>query len=301
MNKQMDFSIVIPTYNRSNLLKRAINSILNQTYNNGKIEIIIIDNNSEDDTRDMIEKYYSDIKYLCNKENRGPGYARNRGLVNSSYNWVLMLDDDDELVNGALNMIYDKLNSINNLDKYPVYNFACSNGFILKDFMILNFSDYVNNVIKGDFTPIFNKKMILSENLKYPDTIVGGESFLWYKIAYKYGIPTWSNVVCLLHDDAPIRLTRKESQIKFAHEHALLQEQYMKEFTELYKKYNINELNKRKFAASVYWLLANERKKARKYMLDNIKNRNNIILSFFLIIISYFPLRMVKSLYKLFR
>lgn len=301
MNKQIDFSIVIPTYNRSNLLKRAINSILNQTYNNGKIEIIIIDNNSEDDTRDMIEKYYSDIKYLCNKENSGPGYARNRGLVNSSYNWVLMLDDDDELVNGALNIIYDKLNSINNLDKYPVYNFACSNGFILKDFMILNFSDYVNNVIKGDFTPIFNKKMILSENLKYPDTIVGGESFLWYKIAYKYGIPTWSNVVCLLHDDAPIRLTRKESQIKFASEHALLQEQYINYFGDLYKKYNVDELHKRYFAASIYFLLSNNRQKARRYILINIKNKKYFMVSILLLIISYFPLNVIVFLYKIFR
>ena len=49
------FSVVIPTYNRCDLLKKAVNSVLTQTYKN--FEIIIIDNHSEDNTQEVVESF----------------------------------------------------------------------------------------------------------------------------------------------------------------------------------------------------------------------------------------------------
>lgn len=87
-------SIIIPTYNRPELLKRAIQSVLTQTYKN--IEIIVVDDNSDLDLNHFREEY-SSVSFLTNSENRGACYSRNRGFEEANGEYVNFLDDDDEL------------------------------------------------------------------------------------------------------------------------------------------------------------------------------------------------------------
>ncbi|AGK95883.1 glycosyltransferase family 2 protein [Clostridium pasteurianum] len=90
-------SVVIPTYNRKDIIERAVNSVLNQTYKN--IEIIIVDDNSNDGTEDLVSKVYSklkNIKYIRHETNRGGNAARNTGLKYSSGKYIAFLDSDDE-------------------------------------------------------------------------------------------------------------------------------------------------------------------------------------------------------------
>lgn len=87
-------SIIIPTYNRPELLKRAINSVLSQTYPN--IEIIVIDDASEMDIN-RFKKDFPNILFLQNSENRGPCHSRNRGIKEASSDYINFLDDDDIL------------------------------------------------------------------------------------------------------------------------------------------------------------------------------------------------------------
>ena len=89
----MKISVIIPTYNRERFIGRAIKSVKNQTY---KIdEIIVIDNNSDDNTIKLIKRYHNDIKIF--KENKkGVSYARNYGILKSKNNWLAFLDSDDE-------------------------------------------------------------------------------------------------------------------------------------------------------------------------------------------------------------
>ena len=61
-NKNIHISVVIPTYNRSKLLNRSIRSVLNQTLQPN--EIIVVDNGSTDDTRDMVSKNFTNIRYI---------------------------------------------------------------------------------------------------------------------------------------------------------------------------------------------------------------------------------------------
>ena len=87
-----DISIVIPTYNRCELLKRAINSVLDQTIN--VKEIIIVDNGSTDNTYEMISSLFPEITYIY--ENRkGVSIARNVGIKNCDSTWIAFLDSDD--------------------------------------------------------------------------------------------------------------------------------------------------------------------------------------------------------------
>ena len=88
-----NISIIIPTYNRENLLPKAIDSLLAQTYRH--FEIIIVDDGSTDNTRASLKKYHNDrIRYVY-QENRGPAVARNRGIEEAQYSFLAFLDSDD--------------------------------------------------------------------------------------------------------------------------------------------------------------------------------------------------------------
>lgn len=87
-------SVIIPTYNRSNCLQDAIESVFSQTYSN--IELIVINDGSTDDTADHLEKYNSEITTITNDENKGVSYSRNRGIKCATGEYVAFLDDDDQ-------------------------------------------------------------------------------------------------------------------------------------------------------------------------------------------------------------
>ncbi len=115
-------SVVIPTYKRPGMLGRAIDSVLNQTYDN--IEIIVVDDNDEDseyrkETEEFMEKYtdVDKLVYMKHKENKGGGLARNTGIENSRGEYIAFLDDDDEFLPKKIELQVDAfLNSdVNNL------------------------------------------------------------------------------------------------------------------------------------------------------------------------------------------
>ena len=95
MNKDILISIIVPTYNRANLIGRAIKSILNQTYQN--FEIIVVDDGSQDNTEETV-KIFGDrrIIYLKHKTNKGAGTARNTGIKTAKSEYIAFLDSDDE-------------------------------------------------------------------------------------------------------------------------------------------------------------------------------------------------------------
>ena len=84
--------MVIPTYNRYTLLKRAINSLLAQTH--PVDEIIIVDDGSTDNTKD-IQNDFPEIIYIYQK-NSGVSAARNVGIQKAKNEWIAFLDSDDE-------------------------------------------------------------------------------------------------------------------------------------------------------------------------------------------------------------
>jgi len=88
----MDVSVVIPSYNRYEVLQRALASVYAQTYK--PKEVIIIDDGSTDKTSQIL-KLFPDIKYYFQK-NAGVSSARNRGIKKASYEWIAFLDSDDE-------------------------------------------------------------------------------------------------------------------------------------------------------------------------------------------------------------
>lgn len=87
-----NISVIIPTYNRAFFLKKAIDSVLFQTYQD--FELIVVDDGSNDGTGNIISQYKDEIKYIY-QENKGPASARNRGIEEAQGNFIAFLDSDD--------------------------------------------------------------------------------------------------------------------------------------------------------------------------------------------------------------
>lgn len=103
-------SIIIPTYQRPEKLKIAIESVLKQSYNSFEI-LVINDSNEEVQVIELIEKLEDQrIRYFRNLRTKGANGARNTGIINSKGNFIAFLDDDDEWLPGKLE---SQLNCIN--------------------------------------------------------------------------------------------------------------------------------------------------------------------------------------------
>jgi glycosyltransferase involved in cell wall biosynthesis len=90
----MKVSIVIPTYNRGYILREALKSALAQKHED--TEILLVDDGSSDDTREIVKSMASDkIQYICHERNRGCSAAYNTGIAQATGELVAFLDSDD--------------------------------------------------------------------------------------------------------------------------------------------------------------------------------------------------------------
>jgi glycosyltransferase involved in cell wall biosynthesis len=118
-------SIVIPTYNYARFLGEAIQSVLDQTFND--FELIIVDDGSTDNTREMVSSFKdSRIKYLW-QENRGVAAAQNTGIKASHGEFMTILGADDLYLPQSLEL------KVNLLDSRPNIDLVCSDAFDFSD------------------------------------------------------------------------------------------------------------------------------------------------------------------------
>jgi glycosyltransferase involved in cell wall biosynthesis len=98
---QKKVSVIIPTFNRAAFLKTAVQSVLKQNYDN--FEIIIVDDNSQDNTQAVVKKFSDErIRYTRHQQNKGVSAARNTAIKASKGEYIAFLDDDDEWVSEKL-------------------------------------------------------------------------------------------------------------------------------------------------------------------------------------------------------
>jgi len=90
----MKFCVVIPLYNKAPYIKRAINSVLNQTIQD--FEIIVVNDGSTDNGQEVVEGIQDPRIRLINQPNQGVSVARNRGIEEAHYPFIAFLDADDE-------------------------------------------------------------------------------------------------------------------------------------------------------------------------------------------------------------
>lgn len=222
-------SIIIPFLNSEKTLNRCIESILNQTINN--YEIILIDNNSTDSSKNIALTYSKKYKFIhCyNIKDRNVSLARNKGLSEAKGNIICFIDSDDIINKNYLKIMYDnfknndlvicnftsnkymlndKIKYIKEIDKNDAFNLILKNK---------NIRGYVwNKLFKKDIIKnnniIFNKNLKIGEDiefvfnyLKFSKNIVFINSNLYYYNMnennsvnnvdnYKYALYCWANL-----------------------------------------------------------------------------------------------------------
>ncbi|MFC7193467.1 glycosyltransferase family 2 protein [Halosimplex aquaticum] len=106
-------SVIIPTYNRATLVKRAIQSVLNQTFKD--FELIIVDDASDDETPEVIDSINdARLEYIRHDLNRHGGAARNTGIKYASGKYIAFLDDDDEWYPTKLERQVERFETVSN-------------------------------------------------------------------------------------------------------------------------------------------------------------------------------------------
>ena len=105
------FSIIVPVYNRENLISRCIGSVLTQSFED--FECIIVDDCSSDRTVEIVQSFDDKrIKLFCHKHNRGVCPARGTGTKHANSEWLIYLDSDWTLKSNALEAFYNCIQTI---------------------------------------------------------------------------------------------------------------------------------------------------------------------------------------------
>lgn len=124
-----DITVVLPVYNAAEYIEETLDSIINQTFE-GNIEVLIINDGSEDDSMNVVSEYISkksrdniEFNIFDDGENKGPGYRRNFGIKHSKGQAIQFLDSDDILMPDALRLGFEKLVE-DDLNSFVTYEWA---------------------------------------------------------------------------------------------------------------------------------------------------------------------------------
>jgi glycosyltransferase involved in cell wall biosynthesis len=185
------FSVIIPTYNSSDKLFRAVKSVLDQTFTN--FEIIIIDDGSLDNTKEVVFSFDDyRVKYLWIPNSGGPARPRNLGIKNALGIWLCFLDADDWWNVNKLEKCFDFLDDrvdilyhdLFNVYKNPsMFQKKVSKGrylgnFIIKDLLING--NCINNSSVVIRSSIFNKIGLICES---KDMVATEDLNTWLRVA----------------------------------------------------------------------------------------------------------------------
>lgn len=220
-------TVYIPTYNRVELLKRAVDSVRNQTYKN--LEIIIVDDCSKDGTHEYLEeikKQDSRIRYFIKEKNSGACVSRNIAIKNAKGEFITGLDDDDYFLENRIKLFVNKVLINSEVGIFSSNIMKISEGKFVKPketniFKIMGVKS-AKKILKQNFigNQIFLKTNVLREAGGFDENLKAWQDLeCWYNlikkknIAFKYlNIPT--QVVDISHNHERITTKRVEDVIK---------------------------------------------------------------------------------------
>lgn len=191
MMKDTLISIVCPVYNVEEYLRRTIDGVLNQTYQNW--ELILVDDGSKDKSGDICDEYAKkcDRIRVIRKQNGGVSSARNVGIDNSKGEWICFLDSDDAFhdcyLSNFINLITDEsdlllqsfqvCNTLDNTSKSVVL----PDGEIKGGYNLIRFLEEYPGVHNGFiWHRLFRKSIIEKNNLRFAEGISFAEDGLFF-------------------------------------------------------------------------------------------------------------------------
>lgn len=189
MNDAIDVSIVIAAWNSEKFIKKAIDSALLQNVN---LEVIVVDDMSDDNTCKVVESYEdSRVKLFRSLKNGGPGAARNIGFKAAVGKWIAVLDSDDyflpnrlsemlALDNGSTDVLIDNFYTceVNKHELIPFYeNDELRTGDLSLAEFIRGNADFMGKKTTGYVKPLFLKSFLDNSRVEYWPEIRIGEDY----------------------------------------------------------------------------------------------------------------------------
>jgi glycosyltransferase involved in cell wall biosynthesis len=179
------FSIILPTYNRANMIGKAIESVLAQTYMNW--ELLVVDDGSTDNTKQVVEAYNdSRIGYIY-QQNAERSAARNNGIAHAKGQYVCFIDSDDYYLTHHLQEFATAIDK-GNADMFFGYNVFEQNDQLVYDTVNNRVDSYKNVEEYLVINPVRTaavcvKREVFSTNLFNLKIRIGEDTELWVRIA----------------------------------------------------------------------------------------------------------------------
>ena len=216
------FSITICTHNRCTLLKRMIASIENQSFKN--FEIIIINDHSKDNTKDYLNTLKKNTKYIIihNDSNLGLQASRIKAIAQAKYEYIIQLDDDDQMLPYCLEN-YNKILTKNNYD-FIITNYSINqsiknhsnHNFLIKEYD--DFSNLPSNKLhpKSIWSFVIKKKIVQSIYKNDLIKIDYGEDLVFicnlYKISKYFATADFNSISYTKNYNAMTNITKFNSK-----------------------------------------------------------------------------------------
>ena len=224
MNK-MNFSIIMPLYNKEISVKSTVESILSQSY--PYFELIIINDGSTDNSLNVVSSFNDKRIRIVNKDNGGVSSARNLGIKEEKYDWIVFFDADDIMYEIALSE-YIELNKL-----FPnIYVFSASydkklKGKVIKypstkkKYIVYNYEKAdVFSLLRTSFPIVMiqsicvHKKCFQEVGLFNVDYTNYEDIEMWRRLLEKYNFAKSENSVAMYKTDAENRSDVKNSKKK---------------------------------------------------------------------------------------
>jgi glycosyltransferase involved in cell wall biosynthesis len=186
-------SVIIPTYNRSESLPRALTSVLHQTFQD--LEIVVVDDASTDDTARVVQSFGDGrIRYIRHDTNKKEAETRNTGVRNSRGDYIAFIDDDDEWLPEKLEL------QVNLLDSSPPIVGAVYTGFVridsatgkpLSEWISTKRGNIFHDMLSQNWvgtpsTVVLKRACFDAAGLFDPTIVFGPDYDMWLRISQKY-------------------------------------------------------------------------------------------------------------------
>ena len=207
---QISVDIILPNYNSSQYVEETLNSIISQSFK--KWSLLIVDDNSDDKTKNILKKYHSNnkIKIIWLKKNKGAGFCRNLAIRNSNAKYIAFIDSDDiwekEKLSRQLNFMvknkyyftYTNYNSF----KYDKKNINLKE---IKPAKYFTFEKFIKDTSIATSTIIIKRSLI--GNVKFTNTKICEDYFFKCQILKKV-----NKAYCLLENLTKYRIRKNSLQ-----------------------------------------------------------------------------------------
>ena len=204
------FSIVIPLYNKEGSIKKTLESVLNQTFQN--FEIIVVNDGSKDSSLQVVKSINDSRFRIIDKLNGGVSSARNTGIKEAKNEWIVFLDADDLWEENHLETISRMIVKFNN-DHVFCTSFIRSNQSLpaKQDYNISIIENYFVEAIKCHFfwtsVTAINKKVFDNVGV-FNESLSRGEDLdLWARIGMKYRFIRSHEITAIYVQDADNKLS----------------------------------------------------------------------------------------------